>query len=94
MIMLMVPLRVRHQQALHNAADRGLKRSNEQVKVIVQQTIAEQIERLALFQINQRFKKGLEVARLSEDRLPIVAAVNDMIDQAVSNGSQRAGHER
>ena len=66
-----------HEQTLNDAADRGFERPKKQMKMIVQQAVAEQIKGFAHFQIGERAEKCLEVARLPEDRLPIVAAVDE-----------------
>jgi hypothetical protein len=43
-------------------------------------------------EFREGLQKGFEVALLQKHRLPIVAAVDHMIDQAVMNRSQRARH--
>jgi hypothetical protein len=93
-MVLVVALRVRHQQALHDAADRRSQRADEQVKVVVQQAIAIQREGLALFELGQGLEKGRKVGVLAEHLLPVVAPIDHMIDQTIAKGSERAGHSR
>ena len=92
--MLVIPLRVRDQQALQDAADRGLAGPDQQMKMIREQAIAVQFKRLPLLQFGQGLQERLEISLLQEHRLAIVAAVDDMVDQAVIDRSRRARHGR
>lgn len=62
------------------------------MKVIVQQAVAVKQERLALFEVAHGLQKGLEVGRLMEHVLTVVAAVEDVIDQFVGHRPERARH--
>jgi hypothetical protein len=73
-------------------ADGRSARANQQVKVIVEQAVTEQLERIALFELRQRLQEGLEIRLFTKHFLAVVAAVDDMVDQAAVNGSQRAWH--
>ena len=52
------------------------------MNVVVHQAIAIELERLALFQLGQRLKKRLEVGLLVKHVLPVVATIDDVVDQA------------
>ena len=53
-----VALRVRHQQALHDPADRTFPRAEQQMDVVAHQAIAVQVKGLALLEIGQGFRKA------------------------------------
>ena len=91
-VVLVVTLSVRDKQALHDAADRCASWLAEQMKMITQEAVAVKLERLALFDIGQCLEEGLVVAALVKHVLAIVAAVNYVIDEAVGDGAQGAGH--
>ena len=50
-VVLVIALRVRDQQALHDAADGGRPRPDQKMKVVIQKAVAVQLERLPLFQL-------------------------------------------
>jgi hypothetical protein len=86
-VMLVVALRVRDQKALHDAADRILKRLNQKVKMVVQQAIAVKFKGLPLFKVGKRLKKRHKVGVFMEDILSIISAIDDVISQAIVDGS-------
>jgi hypothetical protein len=53
LVVAMISLRVRHQQALHDAADGRARRSQQQMKVIAEQAVTVQLERLPLLELGQ-----------------------------------------
>ncbi len=65
----MVPLCVRHQQALHHSADGARQWANDQMDVIRHQAVAIKFERLPLLQIASRLEKGKVV---SSEKTPAV----------------------
>jgi hypothetical protein len=77
-VMTMIPLRVRHEQAPHDPANRRAGRPQQQM--VVQQAIAVQLKRLPLLKLGQRGEKGLEVGLLMEHVLPVVATVDHVVD--------------
>jgi len=62
------------------------------VNVIAHQTVAEQLERLAFFQIADRPQERQIVAVVEEDRLPTVPTIDHMIDQPIGNRAKWSGH--
>ena len=90
--MLVITLGVRNQQALHDAADRGFQRPDQEMEVVVQQAIAVKLERPPLLQIGQGGQEGLKIALLAKHVLPVVSPINDVIDQAAVERSQRSWH--
>jgi hypothetical protein len=52
------------------------------VEVVIEQTIAEQLEWFPLFQFGQCLQKCNEVATLAEHLLTIVATIDHVVDQA------------
>lgn len=94
-MVLVVPLGVRNQQALHDPADRGAgQRAQEEVEVIVEQTVAVEPKRHALLEVRERLEKGGEIAGLLEHLLPVIAAIDHMIDQPRFNRPQRTWHSQ
>jgi len=75
-------------QRLQDATD-GLAvgRLQDQVEVVVHQTVGEQAEGVALLGLGQGVQELLEVGGLEEDALTVVAAVEGVIDQAVGDQS-------
>jgi len=71
---------VRHEQALQNAADARAGRTYQQVKMIAQQAITVELERLALLQFAERVQKRLKVARFAKHILPIVATIDHVVN--------------
>jgi len=45
-----------------------------------------------LLEIRDRFQKRLEVSFAAEDRLAVVATVDDVVDQSIGDGTQGAWH--
>jgi hypothetical protein len=92
LVVPVVALRVRHQQALDDATYRRAARPQEQMKVIAHQAIAVELERLAVLEVGKRGEKGLKVGRLAKDTLAIVATIDYVVNQAVVDWSQGAWH--
>ena len=86
-VALMIPLSVRHEQTLHDSADRVAERLNEQVEMVVQEAVAVKLKGLSLFQVAERLQERLEVGVLMKDVLPVVSAVDDVINQAIADGA-------
>jgi hypothetical protein len=61
--------------------------------MVVQEAVAVKLEWFALFEIDQCRQKGLEIGRLVEYVLAVVAAIDNVINQAIVDRSQGAGHE-
>lgn len=61
---------------------------NRQLKMIRHQAVAVQLERPAFFELGQGAEKRRVVVRLVKDILAIIAAVDDVVDQAVVDGAQ------
>jgi len=81
----MITLRMRDEQALHDAADRAFPRANEQVDVVAHQTIAKEIEGLALLEIGDGLEERRKVASGRKDVLTIVATIDYVVDQAIGD---------
>ena len=60
--------------------------------VVVHQAIAVQFEWPWLFQVGHVAEKRDVVSFVKEDRLPDVATIDNVVDQAVGDRSQRTGH--
>ena len=58
------------------------------------EAIAVQVERFSLLQIGNRLQKRLKISFTLENRLAIVAAIDDVVNQAVGDRSQGAWHSR
>ena len=79
----MITLRVRNKQALHDAADRTVSRSDQQMDVIAHQAISVQVERHAFLQIGHRLEECAIVSVAVEHRLAVVAAVDDVVHKTI-----------
>jgi len=88
------PLGVRHEQALHDAADRCLGRSQQQMKMVAHQAVAIELERLARLQVGNHLEKGAVIGLLVEDVLAVVATIDDVVHEAFVDQSQRPWHGR
>ena len=91
-VVLVVPLGVRNQQALYDAANRRAGGPQQHVKVVVQQTVAVQLKWQSLFEFGQRPQERLEILRLLKNRLPVVATIDNVVNETVVDGTQRARH--
>ncbi len=60
--------------------------------MIVKQAVAQEREGLSLLEISEGFEKCLEVRWLAKHVLPIVASVDNVVDQTIFDRSQRARH--
>ena len=90
-VVSMVALRVRNEQALHDAADRRFARPQHQMKMVAHQAVAVQLKRLACLQVGQRGEERLKIGRLAENQLAVVAQIDDVVNQAVGDRSQGRG---
>jgi hypothetical protein len=80
---------MRDSKRLEDSADRlsGL-RPDEQVKVIGHEAIAEQAKRIAVLGFGEGAEEGSPVGIVPKDIGAVVAAVEDVIDQSVIDGSR------
>jgi hypothetical protein len=80
---------MRDGKRLEDSADRlpGL-RPDEQVKVIGHEAIAEQAKRIAVLGIGEGAEEGSPIGIVPKDISAVVAAVEDVIDQSVIDGSR------
>jgi hypothetical protein len=62
------------------------------VKVVAHQAVAVKFEGLALFQVVQRVEESGIVTVFEKDSLPVVAAINDVVNQAGRNGAKWSRH--
>jgi len=84
---------VGHGQGLQNATDAlSLTRLQEQMKVIVQEAITKEAEGIALFGLPQGIKKGKEIAGVEKHGRAIVAAIDGMVDQTITNEPRQPSH--
>ena len=87
-----VALGVGDEQALHDPADRSLQGADQQVDVVGHQAIAIELERPPLLQVGERFEERGVILVVEEDRGAVVAAVDDMVDESVTDRSKWSGH--
>ena len=55
--------------------------------MVVEQTVAVELERLALFKIVECLKKCLKVSLFAKDLLPIILAIDFVINQTIFDRS-------
>ena len=75
-----ITLSVRDQQTLQDPADRRPGWPDQQMEVVVEQAIAVQLEWLTFLEVGHGREKCSEVSLLEEDRLPIVATIDHVVD--------------
>ena len=83
-----VALGVGDEQALHDPADRRLAGADQQMDVVGHEAVAVELERLPLLQVGEGLEEGGVVVVVEEDRCAVVAAVDDVVDEPVVDGSQ------
>ena len=88
----MVALGVRDEEALHQSADRGLERADQEVDVVGHEAVAVERERPSLLQIADRPEESSVVLVIVEHRGAVVAPVDDVVDEVVVDGTQGARH--
>jgi hypothetical protein len=92
-VMTMVSLGVGHEQPAHPAAQITVgPRPHHPVEVIGHQPVSQDIDGQTDGRIDHGLDQGVRVGGLMEDRLTVIAAIEDMIPHAGDGGSCGPGH--
>ena len=81
-------------QRLHDPADRlAVARREQQVEMIGHQAVAEEPERVTLLRLKECVQKLTAIIGRRQDGVAVIAPIQGMIDEAVSDGSGRSRHD-